>query len=119
MKVCITLLTTLLTLAAAGPIHVYDNAALSNASFGIISPNATAAILAARGSDVMKGKCDKIGKDKKYKACKVNMKSYSCKDSHCDKKGAPCVVAYGMTLFEAKCPVNELPFEWNWPWKPI
>lgn len=50
-----------------------------------------------------------------------------CKSSNCHGKiGEPCTVAYGdgakeylqgyVPNIEAKCPNNELTFDWEWPW---
>ena len=31
-------------------------------------------------------------------------------------KGSKCTIALGEEKAEAKCPINELPYEWEWPW---
>ncbi len=46
---------------------------------------------------------------------------YNCWNSHAlpSDKGKDCVIARATGLgFVAKCPQNDLPYEWEWPWKP-
>lgn len=64
----------------------------------------------------MKGKCTGNG------LCKVPhgiKKGYKCRHSECrpEDKGTPCVLARDeIGNFVGKCPVNLLPYEWDWPW---
>ncbi|KPI38605.1 uncharacterized protein AB675_4248 [Cyphellophora attinorum] len=70
----------------------------------------------------MNGKCVR-GDATQEAACKVpkgQHSAYACRNSNCKgKMGAKCVIApaeHGEWV--AKCPVNLLPYEWDWPWHP-
>jgi hypothetical protein len=70
----------------------------------------------------MNGKC--VRDDATHEAaCKVpkgTHSAYACRNSNCKgSKGAKCVIAPDETgSFVAKCPNNELPYAWDWPWHP-
>lgn len=103
-------ITLLLTLTIASPVHDFENLNSTNSSTADLD-------LLTRGISSMKGTCV-INDKTKANACKVTMKKYDCRNSNCNgKKGATCVVAHGETKLEAKCPNNELSYEWDWPWK--
>ena len=89
----------------------------------LASTNATVLIsdLEARGARSMKGKCI-ASKDGRSKACKVPggvHEGYDCRNSNCNGKiGERCVIAADEKGRQvAKCPNNELPYDWDWPWK--
>lgn len=50
---------------------------------------------------------------------KGGWKEYECRNSNCKgKEGAVCnLAANERGIFVAKCPNNELSYEWDWPWK--
>lgn len=114
-------LTALVALATAGPVFDFESTNNTttelNPAVNSTTGNGLPSLFVTRGVKVMYGKC--VRNDATHeKACKVNLKSYSCLNSSClDSKGKECIVAHGMKHFEAKCPHNELLYEWDWPWK--
>lgn len=68
------------------------------------------------------GKCIKgARKDPNQRACDVGgfpHNIYYCRNSNCEgKEGEKCVGAPNEKgEWVAKCPNNELDFEWDWPW---
>jgi hypothetical protein len=75
--------------------------------------------LGARDIKSQKGICVKDG-------CKVPgglRGARPCIYSHCSAEDITakknCTIAVGMAgKYEAKCPQNDLPYEWAWPWQP-
>ncbi|ETN39278.1 uncharacterized protein HMPREF1541_05501 [Cyphellophora europaea CBS 101466] len=107
--------TTFLSLFLLPLLSTPHTLALPTTSDPSPSTNTTlplSSILDARALDHMNGKC-------KNDRCKVSTRSYPCQNSNCNGKGGQkCVVAPGETgAWVAKCPNNELPYEWEWPWK--
>lgn len=82
--------------------------------------NGTHPLLWPRGPKSIVGKCIANAGKKKEGACQVGWptKHYACRNSNCDgKAGEACWSGQDEKGdFVAKCPNNELPYEWEWPW---
>lgn len=118
MKVTTIILpaAALLSLVSASPIaeDSYD----LDVDFNATSISNVTILEARKAIKSQDGTCVK-GNDT---GCKIKggRRTYPCRNSNCKgKEGAKCWTGLDEKgHYVAKCPNNELAYEWEWPWKP-